>query len=90
MEREKRPSCNSSPIFLDHNAISVVEGGPEIVQNVAKNRRRMFGEKCVRPGSLPLQKLIITLGVQSLYIVRDVLFEEGFEAVDVMFGPFYL
>jgi hypothetical protein len=89
VEREECISSDSTPICLDHNAISVVESGSEIMQHVAKDGRRMFGEKR-RSGALSLQKLIITLGAQSLYAVRDVLFEDCFEAVDVMFGPFYL
>lgn len=89
-EREERVSCNSSPIFLDHNAISVIEGSPEVMQRIAQDCRCMFGERSGRPGALPLQKLVIMLGSQSIYTVRDVLFENSFEAVDVMFGPFYL
>jgi hypothetical protein len=90
VEREECISSDGVPICLDHNAISVVESGPEIMQHIAKDGRRMFEEKRVRPGALPLQKLIIALGTQSLYAVRDVIFENSFEAVDVMFGPFYL
>lgn len=88
-ERKEGMFSNRSLVFLDHDAISVVEGGLEVVQRIAQNGRGVFGEE-PRRGALPLQKSVIALEAQSLYIVRDKLFENSFEAVDVMFGPFYL
>jgi hypothetical protein len=84
------PPCDLSAVGFHHDTVSVVEGGPEVVDSITKHGRSMLGE-CGNAG-LPLafQPSTIFLGPQSLHVARDVSGEYDFELVDVMFGPFYL
>ena len=68
-------------------AIGVVKGGPEIVQSIAEDRWGVLGE--MGSERFPA-RLAVVLGNEGLSVCRSVAFEDAFEIVDVMFGPFGL
>lgn len=72
------------------DVVSVVEGGTKIVQRIAKDGWRVSRERG-RPAALSrLQPAMLVLGAQSLHVVTDVVPENGFKLVDVVFGPLHL
>jgi hypothetical protein len=81
---------NAPSVRLDHNAISVVESRPEIMDRISQNGWSMLREGSRGSIGSPYQKLIIFLGAHSFGAARYVCPEDCFEVVDVMIGPFYL
>jgi hypothetical protein len=89
-ERKMRPIGDLVPIGFHHDTVSVVEGGPEVVDSVTENGWSVLGERGDIGAFRAFQPSTIFLGPQSLHVARDVSAEYDFELVDVMFGPFYL
>jgi hypothetical protein len=84
------PPCDLSAVGFHHDTVSVVEGGPEVMNGIAENGWGVLGEGGHVGLPLAFQPSTIFLGPQSLHVARDVSAEYDFELVDVMFGPFYL
>ena len=63
--------------------VSVIECGPKIMDGIAKHGAGVF-----REGGGIFQRATIFLSPHSLHVASDVVPEEGFELIDVMFGPF--
>lgn len=84
---EKRALTDGVAVGLDQLAVCVVEGGTEVVKRVSEDSWRVLGESSPQ-GDCP--GLTIVLGSDSMFVVRNVHFENAFELVDVMFGPFGL
>ena len=72
------------------DVVSVVEGGTKIVQRIAKDGWRMSRERGGPAALSRLQPAMLVLGPKSLHVVTDVVPENGFKLVDVMFGPLHL
>ena len=86
-ERECRPIVDGMAIGFDEDTVCVIEGGPEVVQGVPKNRWRMPREASPkRRGAFPF--VTIALGSESIFVRTDVSPKNTFKLFDVMFGPF--
>lgn len=86
-DRELDVSSNDSLVVFDQDTISVIEGGPEVVNRIAQDSRRV-GRKVVPNGCIPNTKIVI--GPKSIFVLSDVIIKHDFELSDVMFGPFGL
>ena len=75
------------PVVFDQLDICVVESGPEIVERIAQDGWAMLGEGAADSDT---PRLTVILGNDSLFVSRNVDFENTFKLVDVMFGPFGL
>jgi hypothetical protein len=89
-EGEVRPIGDLVTVGFHHDTVSVVEGGPQVMDGITEHGWSVFGEG----GHIGLPRVFQTatvfLGTQSLHVARDVSAEYDFELIDVMFGPFYL
>ncbi len=80
---------DGAAIDFDKDTVSVIQGGSEVMEGIPQDRRRMARETapdCVR--AFPW--VTIAVGLESIFVRTDVLPENLFEVVDVMFGPFGL
>lgn len=84
------PLAKSRAVGFTDDVVCVIESDSEIMQGIAKNGWRMFGEGGGRVGLPCFQKAVLALGAHSFHVIRDKLPENGVELVDVMFGPFNL
>lgn len=87
-EGESPPITPFSVIGVCGDMVGVVEGSAEVVNSIAKNSASVFGEGDILGGSSAFQKALLILSPQSLSVASSVVPEDGFELVDVMFGPF--
>lgn len=84
---EEGSLVNSVAIGRHKCTVSVIQGGPEIVQRIAKHGWGVLREVGADRGA---PGLAIILWPKGLFVSRNVAFEDAFEMVDVMFGPFGL
>lgn len=70
------------------DVVSVVEGGPEVVNRIAQDGWDVFIERFGFQGPSLFQRAVLALGPQSLHVATDVIPKAGFKITDVMFGPF--
>lgn len=89
-EWEGSPAIGDVAVDFGNDTVSVIEGGPEVVERIAQDRGRVFWEVGAKDVPPLFQRAVLALGAQSLFVLRDVPPEKGFKLVDVMFGPFYL
>ena len=85
---EKGALVNRVAIGPDQFTVSVVKGGPEVVERIAQNGGSVFREPPAERARHA--ELTIVLGSEHLFIARDVRSENFIEVLDVMFGPFGL
>lgn len=75
-------------VGVGSDVVSVVEGGPEVVQCIAKDGWDMLVKRFEFGRPSLFQRAVLALGPQSLHVITDVVPEAGFKITDVMFGPF--
>ena len=89
-EGEVRPIGDLVTVGFHHDTVSVVEGGPQVMDGITEHGWSVFGEGGQISVPPAVQASTIFLGPQSLHVARDVSGEYFFELTDVMFGPLYL
>jgi hypothetical protein len=89
-EGEVRPIGDLVTVGFHHDTVSVIEGGPEVMDGIAEHGWSVLGEGGEIGAFRAFQPATIFLGPKSLHVARDVSAEYDFELADVMFGPFYL
>jgi hypothetical protein len=82
-------SSDLAAVGFHHDTVSVVEGGPEVVDGITEHGWSVFGEGGQTGVPRAVQVSTIFLGPQSLHVARHVIGEYHFELTDVMFGPLY-
>lgn len=89
-EGEPAESVKRRVVGFGGDVIRVIEGGAEVVERIAQNRGRMFGERSGSSDLPAFQKAVLALGPQSFHVLMDEVPENGFKISDVLFGPFNL
>ena len=84
-ERETPPFAKCRGVRIGGDMVGMIQGGVEIVNRIAKHGRDMLWES---PGADLFQRVAIALSPHSIHVISDVVPKQGFELVDVMFGPF--
>ena len=87
---ELRVSGHRLPVGFDQDAIRVIEGGPEIVNDVAQNGWRVPWKDGGLSDLPALCHTVLAIGRHSLHVFSGKPLEDGYELTDVMFSPFYL
>jgi hypothetical protein len=77
---------DGAAIGLDQDAVSVVEGGPEIMQRITEDGWCVLG----KPSAYNGPRLTVVLGDEGFLVGGNVDFENAFQLTDVMIGPFGL
>ena len=79
---------DAAAIGFDQQTVSVVKGGPEVMNCIAQNSRCVSGKRS--PNGRRFPSITIATGDHSLSAFTDVRPENVFKVRDVIFGPFGL
>lgn len=86
-EGEKGMPSWQIPVGLDANTVSVIQGGPKVMDRIANYCRRVFGEVSADNNRL-VPVFLLCLTAENITVFSNVSAENTFQLDDVMFGPF--
>lgn len=89
-EGEAREIKGGMPIGFDEDAVSVVKGGPEVVQRVSEHCGEVLRNWGASDGNTLFQRALLILDGESFNVLRDETAQHRFKLIDVLLGPFYL
>ena len=79
---------DDTAIDFDQQTVSVVKGGPEVMNRIAHHSRSVPRERAPNGGRFP--SVTIATWDHSLSVFTDMRLENVFKVRDVVFGPFGL
>jgi len=89
-EGKAREFSGGVPIGFNEDTVSVIKGGPEVMQGVSEHCGKVFRDWGASDGPSLFQRALLIIDRESFNVVRDEAGEHRFKLIDVLLGPFYL